>query len=127
MAKVHLDRIAKKFGTEGWEGKNYRSLMKIIIAENTQLIGETLLEEDVVNAMYCEDNFKRLDRAWELAGEKGVSLPQIALAFVLAQPMKTHPFTGGADGDQIAQNVSCLEIDLTPAELAWLDLQSETR
>ena len=88
---------------------------------------KTVLEEDVVNAMYCEDNFKRLDRAWELAGEKGVSLPQIALAFVLAQPMKTHPFTGGADGDQIAQNVSCLQIDLAPAELAWLDLQRETR
>jgi aryl-alcohol dehydrogenase-like predicted oxidoreductase len=85
------------------------------------------VEEDVVAAMYCEDNFKRLDRVWELAKEKGVSVPQIGLAFVLAQPMKTHPFTGGANAEQIAQNVSCLEIELTPAELAWLDLESDTR
>jgi hypothetical protein len=38
MAKVHLDRISKRYGTEGWEGKNYQALMKIIIAENTQSI-----------------------------------------------------------------------------------------
>ena len=94
---------------------------------NADGAGKEALEEDVVAAMYCEDNFTRLDRAWELAGEKGVSLPQIALAFVLSQPMKTHPFTGGANADEIAQNVSCLDVELTPAELAWLDLAAETR
>ena len=77
--------------------------------------------------MYCDANFDRLDRAWELAKEKGVSLPQIALAFVLSQPMQTFPFTGGANAEQIAQNVSCLEIDLTPADLAYLDLESDSR
>jgi len=85
------------------------------------------LEEDVVNAMYCEDNFRRLDRAWQLAKEKGVSLPQVALAFVLAQPMKTHPFTGGANAEQIGQNVSALDVHVTPDEVAWLDLASDSR
>ena len=86
-----------------------------------------VVEEDVVNAMYCEANFDRLDRVWELAKDKGVSVPQIALAFVLAQPMQTFPFTGGANAEQIAQNVSCLEVELTAAELAWLDLEADSR
>jgi len=86
-----------------------------------------VVEEDVVHAMYCDANFDRLDRAWELANEKGISVPQVGLAFVLAPPMKTFPFTGGANAEQIAQNVSCLDVTLTPAELAWLDLRSDSR
>ncbi len=98
-----------------------------VTREGAEAAKDVVVEEDVVNAMYCEANFQRLDRAWELANEKGVSLPQIALAFVLAQPMKTHPFTGGANAEQIAQNVSCLEVELTAEELAWLDLTSDAR
>jgi len=104
-----------------------RGFMSGVVTRETAEQAKAKLEEDVVNAMYCDANFDRLDRAWELANERGVSLPQIALAFVLSQPMKTFPFTGGANADQIAQNVSCLDIDLTPAELAYLDLDSDVR
>src|SRR5258707_3129045 len=37
---------------------------------------------------YCsEDNFQRLDRAQELAAKKSLSIPQIALAYVMSQPL----------------------------------------
>ena len=110
-----------------WSSLGRGFLSGRVTRENADQAKKGVLEEDVVKAMYCEDNFKRLDRAWELAGEKGVSVPQIALAFVLAQPMKTHPFTGGANADEIAQNVSCLDVELTAAELAWLDLAADRR
>jgi len=43
MAKVHLDRIAKKFDIiKDWSGPMYQSLMKIIIAENTQSISNKI-------------------------------------------------------------------------------------
>lgn len=42
MAKVHLDRIAKRFGTEGWSGGMYRSLMQIILSENTESISNKI-------------------------------------------------------------------------------------
>ncbi|MHC4562295.1 MAG: aldo/keto reductase [Planctomycetota bacterium] len=109
-----------------WSSLGRGMLSGRVTRENAEM-AEEFVEEDVMAAMYCEGNFRRLDRAWELAKEKDVSLPQIGLAFVLAQPMKTHPFTGGANAEQIAQNVSCLEIELTPEELAWLDLESDTR
>jgi aryl-alcohol dehydrogenase-like predicted oxidoreductase len=78
---------------------------------------------------YCHEvNFQRLDRATELAAEKGVSVPQIALAYVLAQPeLDLFPIVGAANADEIAANVAALEIALTADELAWLDLAREGR
>lgn len=77
---------------------------------------------------YCyEDNFKRLDRAQQLASERGVSLPQIALAYVLGQPLDIFALTGGATRDEVKANVEASELTLSPAELAWLELKRESR
>jgi aryl-alcohol dehydrogenase-like predicted oxidoreductase len=77
---------------------------------------------------YCaEDNFQRLDRAEELALEKGVTVAQIALAYVLSQPLEIYALTGGATVAEIEANGAASEIKLTPAELAWLDLKAATR
>ncbi len=75
---------------------------------------------------YCyEDNFKRLDRAEELARENGCALPQIALAYVLSQPLNIFALTGGATRDEVKANVEASEMKLSPAELNWLDLKSD--
>lgn len=77
---------------------------------------------------YCtEENFKRLDRVRELADEKGLSIPQLALAWVLNQPMEIFPLVGCLTGDEFKVNVEALDVKLTPEEIAWLDLQSDTR
>ena len=55
---------------------------------------------------YCEDNFKRLDRAWELAEEKGLSVPQTALSYVLSYPLDIYALVGSMSGDEIAANVA---------------------
>lgn len=77
---------------------------------------------------YCyEDNFKRLDRARALAREKGVTLPQIALAYVMNQPLNIFALVGCQNGEEFKANVEALEIQLTPEEMAWLELQSDDR
>ena len=76
---------------------------------------------------YCEDNFKRLDRAWALAKEKGLSVPQIALSYVLSYPLDIYALVGSMSGDEIAANEQALDNPLTEAEMAWLDLRSEER
>ena len=75
---------------------------------------------------YCyPDNFRRLERAQALADKKGLALPQIALAFVMGQALDVYALVGCANGDEFAANVAALEVELTPEELAWLDLQSD--
>jgi aryl-alcohol dehydrogenase-like predicted oxidoreductase len=72
-----------------------------------------------------EDNFSRLDRARQLAGEKGVTVPQIALAFIFRQPLNTFAITGALNIAQFKENVEAMKIDLTDKEVAWLDLKSD--
>lgn len=81
------------------------------------------LPESCIRSYCHERNFKRLDRAFELAREKGKSVPQIALAFVLGQPLNLFTLIGCASGDEFRANLEALEIKLTPEEMAWLDLR----
>ena len=77
---------------------------------------------------YCgEDNFRRLDRANELAAEKGATLAQIALAWLICGPLNCHPLMAGWTAEQVMENAAAADIDLTAAEVAWLDLQSDER
>ena len=69
-----------------------------------------------------EENFQRLDRAEELANQKGVSLTELALAFVLNQPQAIHALVGSRTAAEVEQNVRAAELVLTPEELIWLDL-----
>jgi aryl-alcohol dehydrogenase-like predicted oxidoreductase len=78
--------------------------------------------------VYCvEDNFRRLDRVQTLAQERGATVPQIATAYVMSQPLNIFAIVGCQTGAEFAANVAALDLELTPAELAWLELRSETR
>ncbi len=73
---------------------------------------------------YCHDvNFRRLERAMALAEERGATVPQIALAYILRSPMNVFPLVGAASGDEFAQNLAALDLPLSDADRAWLDLE----
>lgn len=77
---------------------------------------------------YCvEDNFRRLDRVQELANEKEMSVPQIATAYVLSVPLNIFALVGCNNAEEYAANVAASTVKLTPSEIAWLELRSETR
>jgi aryl-alcohol dehydrogenase-like predicted oxidoreductase len=71
---------------------------------------------------YCYDeNFARYARAEELAQQRGVSVPQLALAYVLSQPWNVFTLVGCANGAEFAVNTAALDLHLTEQELAWLE------
>lgn len=75
---------------------------------------------------YCyEANFKRLDRARQLAREKGLSLPQAALAYVMSQPLNVFALVGCQSGDEFRANIAALDVRLTADEMAWLELKTD--
>ena len=77
---------------------------------------------------YCfPDNFERLRRAELLAAEKGYSVAQIAMAFVLNQDLPVFPIVGSRRVEAMKENVEATKIRLTPEELAWLDLEREEK
>jgi len=77
---------------------------------------------------YCHEcNFQRLDRARELAAEKGVNVPQIAVAYVLNYPLNLFALVGAASRDEIRQLVEAAALKLTREEMAWLNLERQSR
>lgn len=89
-------------------------------------------QEEHADSLYmrcygCEANWRRLERATELGMEKGCSAAQIALAWVLHQDLEVFPLVAGYTGDEFAASARALDIGLSAAELAWLDLRADCR
>lgn len=77
---------------------------------------------------YCgEDNFKRYDRAAELAKEKGATIPQVALAYLVTAPLNCFALMAAYDPNMARENAAAADIKLSSEERAWLDLRSDTR
>lgn len=75
---------------------------------------------------YCyPENFERLQRVQELAQERGLTTAQIALAWVLGQPLNIFALVGCANRAEFAANVAALDLALTEDELRWLDVGGE--
>jgi aryl-alcohol dehydrogenase-like predicted oxidoreductase len=91
---------------------------------------DTYLDRLCVETYCHEENFGRLDRARALAQEKGLTVPQVALAYVLDQPLEVFALVGCNTGDEFRANVEAGGIELSPEELAWLengDVRGEER
>lgn len=83
--------------------------------------------DKVVLNSYCyEDNFQRLERAEALAQERGVTLPQIAVAYVMNQPLNIYALIMALTRDEFRDNAAALDIELGAGEIAWLELKAPT-
>ncbi|MEQ7010753.1 aldo/keto reductase [Actinopolymorpha sp. B17G11] len=80
-------------------------------------------DPDLVRCWYSEDNFLRKERAETLASQRGVSAVAIALAYVLAQDFPAFPLIGPQQLSETRDSYAALDVELTPAEVRWLDLR----
>ena len=84
-------------------------------------------QEKLVRECYCSDaNFTRLDRVKELADAKGLTVPQIALAYIFNYPMNVFALVGAQNQEEVDTNVAALNTDLTEQELLYLDLKADS-
>lgn len=88
---------------------------------------EEYLDKLAVHSYAGEENFRRLDRAQQLGEEKGLTIPQVAMAYVMSQPLDIYALVGCRTPEEFAANAAAADIRLTPEECAWLDLRSESR
>ncbi|MBM3289210.1 MAG: aldo/keto reductase [Candidatus Hydrogenedentes bacterium] len=83
-------------------------------------------EDEIYYRCYaCEANLKRLDRVHELARMKRVTVPQLALAWVLHHPLELYPIVAAYHPREFEQLTRALEIELSPIESEWLDLERD--
>lgn len=82
---------------------------------------ESHMDKLCVRSYAHEENFQRLDRARQLAAEKGLTLPQIALAYSQNHPLNLFSLVGCRAPEEFADNLVALETELTAEEIRWLE------
>jgi aryl-alcohol dehydrogenase-like predicted oxidoreductase len=74
-----------------------------------------------VKRYFNDRNWALLEQMDALAKEKGATISQIALAWLLADPLITSPIIGANSIDQLKDNLKAVELRLSAAEKAALD------
>jgi aryl-alcohol dehydrogenase-like predicted oxidoreductase len=87
--------------------------------------GATDDAKNVIRTYYSAANWERSRRATELAREKGCTLQQVTLAWVLQQSLNVYALIGPATVEELENSLGALDVDLAPDELAWLNLEGE--
>ena len=70
-------------------------------------------------------NVEKKGRVEALAKSKGFTRAQIALAYVLNQPLDVYTIVGVKDVYKLKENIDAVEIELTEEEMQWLALTRE--
>jgi len=83
-------------------------------------------DAELVRCWYAEDNFERLERARQLAKERGVSPVAIAAAYVLAQDFPIYALIGPRVLAETGDSMDVFKVELTPTEVKWLNLEQDT-
>jgi aryl-alcohol dehydrogenase-like predicted oxidoreductase len=94
--------------------------------DNLNQFGEREWDDVVLRTYANEANFQRLDRASILAAEKGLSPAQVALAYVMNQPMNIFAVIGPHSAEKFKANIEASNFEMTTQEMAWLDLRSDS-
>jgi len=78
---------------------------------------ETDAVDDACKRAYCYPiNFKRLEKAYNLAQKKGVTAAEIAIAYCFTGSLDVYALLGAASRDEIKSAVNALNIEITPEE-----------
>lgn len=68
-----------------------------------------------------EDNLEKVDKLHALAETNGLTLPELALAWVLRQPNVASALVGASKPEQIEANVKAVDVELNDDMLADID------
>lgn len=78
-------------------------------------------EEHTLRCYVCDANWDRQERAIAWGAARGLSLPQVALAYVLAQDFDAYALVGARDADELDANLAALRLPLDATQRAWLE------
>ncbi|MBR2572631.1 MAG: aldo/keto reductase [Clostridia bacterium] len=85
-----------------------------------------VMDEPGLKGYACPENFERLRRCEILAKEKGMTVPQIAMAWIFnQQPLEVYALVSTSAREKMRMNVESSEVHLTSEEVKWLDLETD--
>lgn len=95
--------------------------------KSASAVADSAALDDAARTAYCHPvNFARLARAEQLAGKKGLSVAQIATAWILSQPLPVFALVGAANHAELASTCAGAAVTLTADECRWLEAGEAT-
>ena len=101
-------------------------------SEDERPTGDTRLGEDPERGVEAYDRRSSQQRTWDVvdavrkvAGDRGVTMAQVALAWLVDRPAVTSVILGARTTEQLADNLAAAELHLTEDETARLDAASD--
>jgi len=79
----------------------------------------------VADVYVSRRNLERYRRVSMLALRKGVTVAQIALAYVLGESARTHAIVATRQRDHLSENLAALDVQLEQEERRWLNLEMD--
>jgi 1-deoxyxylulose-5-phosphate synthase len=77
--------------------------------------------DDFSTTLYPDSDREIVERVIELAGKRGVSPAEIAMAWVLRNPIVSSPIVGVTKPEQLTQAINAVDVELDDAETAYLE------
>ena len=74
-----------------------------------------------VNPLLTERNLKIVNELALMAKEKGITLAQLSLAWILHQPEVTAPIIGSTRPEQLEENLQAVDVKLSSDDLKRID------
>lgn len=74
-----------------------------------------------VNPLFTERNLKIVNELALMAKEKGITLAQLSLAWILHQPEVTAPIIGSTRPEQLEENLQAVDVKLSTDDLKRID------
>lgn len=103
-----------------------RGFFSGLVKSNAPEKAREIMDEPGLKGYAYPENFERLRRCEILAAEKGMSVPQIAMAWIFNQKdLDVYALTAPVQRDMMRMNVAASEIVLSDDECKWLDLEIE--
>lgn len=81
---------------------------------------------DVYRSYHSEENWSRRARAEQVAQRMGVSLSDVAIAWLLGSPVAAMAIVGGASPDEVRGNAAAAEIELSADDQVFIFDPEET-
>ncbi len=75
------------------------------------------MDKFAIKGYWCQENIDRLVRMEKIAEDKGCSVAQISLAWIMQQKFEAFPIVTISDVKRIAENVDAVGIKLSEAEM----------
>lgn len=76
---------------------------------------------ELMKNLLTEANLERVERLSAYAAERGYTVAQLAIAWLLAKPGVSAPILGATSVEQLAENLGALNWEMTPDEVAEVE------